>query len=396
MKSYGLLMWYKSKHQIKSLILILALIACLSFLFQAIFMNNANLTAVPIALVDEDQSASSKQVVSGILSKSVLNTSTMNFDTATEALNNHRVEAIVRIKTGFQKALVVGQYTELIDLIYLDRSTAAPALTDVLAGAVLREATVYNAISLVKRYDTSDAAAYEIEKKVRDSIAIQEYSLSIETAIQTPSLTDQKVAKIPFETQLPLRLTLGYVVFIAFLHAALQAAALSKELNSPAFQRLLVAGYPPMVYTITSVLLPAIGFSLLYGAILILFFYISGITSQTLLFMPVHLSLALALWFLMILTIALLFKGKASLYTFLLPIVVTTGLISGCFWPLDFINQSLLKPLSFLPSISIIRQLETYMIGQNPPVMPIQLLFILLFLGLVAVTIRVTILKGQR
>lgn len=397
MRAYFLLQVYHLKHQVKALILFTILLLSLSWLLQIIFVTNTSLTAVPIALVDSDQSPTSQRVVASILKKDILNTTQTGFEQSEDLLKNHKIEALVHIKPGFEKALMSGQYEKLIDMIYLDRSVSAPALTDILAGSVLKEACAYNAILLVQRYDDSDDALEAISQKVRTSIEKQEYSVPLETVTQLPTTAAKALSAVPFEDQLPIRLAIGYGLFSAFLIAALYATSLAKVIISPIGARQGISTHALWTYCLFAILFSNLGLTLIFGALTFYFYgfqrFVSAVIPAELL---VHFFMSLLLWQLIILILALFSKVKSGFYTFLMPTVVLIGLLSGYFWPLDFISQQVLKPLAFFPTIQLLAQYENLLLNQ--PIGPVSwvILFITLALILVLpmVTRPVTILKN--
>jgi hypothetical protein len=396
MKAYFLLHLYQLKHQLKALILFMILLLSLSWLLQIIFVSNSALTSVPIALVDADQSPTSQRVVASILKKDILNTTQTDFEYAYGLLKNHKIEALVHIKPGFEKALMSGQYEKLIDMIYLDRSVSAPALTDILAGSVLKEACAYNAILLVQRYDDSDDALEAISQKVRTSIEKQEYSVPLEMVTQLPQKTGSASTSVPFENQLPIRLAIGYSLFSAFLISALYATSLAKSIIGPVGSRLTISPHALWTFCLFALVLSTLGLTLFFGT---LTFYFYGFDRFVNLFMPiqllVHFLLSLLLWQFVILILALVSRVRSGFYTFLMPTVVLIGLLSGYFWPLDFISKQILKPLSFYPTIQLLNQYENLLLSQ--PVVPIHwsllTIILVLILLLPLVTKPVTILK---
>ncbi len=396
MKAYSLLAYYQLKHNLKALMLFLILLLCLSWVLQSVFISNAHLVSVPIALVDDDNTPTSQRVVASILKKTILNTQVTTLSTANVLLKNHRVEAIVSIKQGFEKGLMTGKTEKLVDLIYLDRSTSAPALTDVLAGSVLKEACAYNAILQVQRYDDSDEALEEVTRKVRLSIDKQEYRVPLEATVKLPSHPKGISAPIPFEDQLPRRLAIGYGLFAAFLCSAFYAVQIAQDALSPSSKRLRSSPYPLWTSVLFFLGAGAVALTLIFG---MLTFYFYGFANFKSIMVPLvmlaHFFSALLIWQGFILALALLTKARSSFNTLLMPLVILIGLLSGYFWPLDFISKNLLKPLKFLPTIQLLNQFENMLLGQSVTIIDpsVALISFCILLLSLLVTVRVTTLK---
>jgi hypothetical protein len=213
---------------------------------------------------------------------------------------------------------------------------------------------------------------------------------------QLPQKTGSASTSVPFENQLPIRLAIGYSLFSAFLISALYATSLAKSIIGPVGSRLTISPHALWTFCLFALVLSTLGLTLFFGT---LTFYFYGFDRFVNLFMPiqllVHFLLSLLLWQFVILILALVSRVRSGFYTFLMPTVVLIGLLSGYFWPLDFISKQILKPLSFYPTIQLLNQYENLLLSQ--PVVPIHwsllTIILVLILLLPLVTKPVTILK---
>lgn len=396
MQAYFRLTLYRLKHGLINLVLLLVLLLALAFVLKLVFIDNTQLKSVPIALIDMDKTPSSQRIMDQLHQKEILHIKPLTFEAALKALRNHEIEAVITLNQGLEAAFIKGDYQKTIDIIYLDRSTSAPALADVIAGGVLGEASVYHASLQVGRYDPSEDAQQEILKKVRDSIEQQAYHLPLETAVRSPLSASGSDAPLPFDNQLPVRLSIGYTLFAMLLISTFFALQLAKDIKSPIGNRLATSPQPLWLYIGYHLISGALGIVILFGGLSLALMALP----QSALGMPVllllgHTFVTVLTWLMACLALLVATGNKTSIQTLFIPTVILLGLVSGYFWPLDFISKQLLKAVSWLPSANLMVQFENILLSQIPGSLWSMSVFMPLCIAsiLLIVTLGVTTLK---
>lgn len=125
---------------IKQILFVVVLPIAFTFMFGKIFEQGHEDVAVPIALVDEDNTNFSKLVIDRLIDEQSqrIDLKVMKRDGAERLFLKNDLDSVFVIKEGFQKKLLNGDEEELIDVWITESSIANGIFQEVLAGEIMR------------------------------------------------------------------------------------------------------------------------------------------------------------------------------------------------------------------------------------------------------------------
>lgn len=107
---------------------------------------------IPVALVDQDHSNMSKQVLDRLRKTTEIQFLSMNEEQARKQLAKNKIDSIFVFPNGFQQEVEAGDYQGVIDLLTLPSSVATEAVREVVASEVTRLTTNVKAANEVRFY----------------------------------------------------------------------------------------------------------------------------------------------------------------------------------------------------------------------------------------------------
>ncbi|MED4013436.1 ABC transporter permease [Priestia aryabhattai] len=105
---------------------------------------------IPVALVDQDHSNMSKQVLDRLRKTTEIQFLSMNEEQARKQLAKNKIDSIFVFPNGFQQEVEAGNYQGVIDLLTLPSSVATEAVREVVASEVTRLTTNVKAANEVR------------------------------------------------------------------------------------------------------------------------------------------------------------------------------------------------------------------------------------------------------
>ncbi|MEW4265789.1 ABC transporter permease [Priestia megaterium] len=105
---------------------------------------------IPVALVDQDHSNMSKQVVNRLQKTTEIQFLSLNEEQARKQLAKNKIDSIFLFPNGFQQEVEAGNYQGVIDLLTLPSSVATEAVREVVASEVTRLTTNVKAANEVR------------------------------------------------------------------------------------------------------------------------------------------------------------------------------------------------------------------------------------------------------
>ncbi|MEH7358828.1 ABC transporter permease [Priestia megaterium] len=105
---------------------------------------------IPVALVDQDHSNMSKQVMDRLRKTTEIQFLSMNEEQARKQLAKNKIDSIFVFPNGFQQEVAAGNYQGVIDLLTLPSSVATEAVREVVASEVTRLTTNVKAANEVR------------------------------------------------------------------------------------------------------------------------------------------------------------------------------------------------------------------------------------------------------
>ena len=106
---------------------------------------------MPIALVDEDESFFSTKLVNNIKLQDAIYVIHTNMGESQNLLRDGRVEAIYYIPSGYEERIQNLEVIDLIEVYYLEGSTAGKVISDVIAGEMLYDISLLKTLEILER-----------------------------------------------------------------------------------------------------------------------------------------------------------------------------------------------------------------------------------------------------
>lgn len=316
--------------------------------FSWLFTDYDNVDSIPIGLIDEDQSFLSQQVFQALQENPSLNVYDVSFQQASKDLEYNRIEAIVTLKSGFEKGIENNDYKEIVRLTYLDKSVIAPALTDILVSDMLTYVTLYKSANLgityENRYDLENLYNKIVEEGQR-LVEDEHFEMSVITQVVTPEeaiVIDTNISKL-----LKYNTTIGYsLMILAFILMISQSHLLE---NRPIKSRLLQSGYKrSQVFLGDLISIIIIGSIITFVQVITLWIGLK-LTFVSTLIMTLALLAFVILLSLLIMLLTTFIKRKVVYQSMITPLLFVFGLIGGAFWSTELLAESFKKVAMISP-----------------------------------------------
>lgn len=129
---------------------------------------------LPIAVVDEDNSKLTDEIISKIAKNELLSVKKSDFETAKKMLLRDEIDGIFIFKKGFENNIKLGKTDNLVQVHYLQGNFIAPAITDIITSSFMYDIVTEKAKLIVE----------EITYK-KDSKKAQEFNSKFDEKVQT-------------------------------------------------------------------------------------------------------------------------------------------------------------------------------------------------------------------
>lgn len=328
--------FYKLKMMLSDKLLFAAmiLIPILIMVTAGYTLKNEKLDTIPVAVVDEDESAYSSLLMERLSKKEGLSLNTVDHETAQELLEDSQVEQVFIINKGFEESVKKGDSVGLIELISSSSSYSAGYTSEVVAGETIRMVTADMASNNV----TQQYESLGIEKgsgfrdevyAFADSLWEPEPLMTIDYKELKSGIVESVSQAVPSTSSTA---SAGLIVAFIMFYMLFAGGWLIEERLNGTIKRLAVGRGAVAASFFGSVLaLFAAGMLqiFIFSLVLRLFF---GIV----LFQAVSSYLVLASYLLAVIAISMLLssalKTQAQLQAGAPVLALLTGFAGGCFW----------------------------------------------------------------
>ena len=307
---------------------------------------------VPIALVDEDNSAYAKQVVNGFAKHQEIQVIQTDETKALSLVENYQAEAAFIIQKGFAEAVQRGDIEGIITLVKSPNSQSYDLIKDMLASEVMRlHMNVAAADWTLRLYKENHLyQGQQSDQELWQSVWDYADSLWEPQPMMTLDYQERRGAFAVTEEHIPISVltsvSTGMVIMFLMLMIMFHSSWIIEERNNATLKRLIsISGLLRKYYMASIIALFCLaGLQLLLMALLmkVLFgvhlFWGSwqGVILATYIFAVIALGMLLAS----------LFKTPVQMQAGAPAIALLTSIVGGCFW--SFIEPSKqLKELAF-------------------------------------------------
>ena len=328
-----------------------------TILMNSVFSQEGS--RIPIAVVDEDNTAFSKFVVDRIKENMALKVNIINQKTAEEMVSSNRLEVAFIISRGFEKKIKQGEYSDLIKMIKNPKSISAEMIGEGIASSAVKLFCASMASNkVVAEYSKLSKITFEEKNKLWNETWKQ-----IEQQWNQPEpIMKIDISRVNANTTKNIgsnidgsRIILGVISAFLMFFLLMGAWWLSEEERNGTIFRIKVSTISPLAIIAGNMLfLYVVGIiqSLLY---LLFFRLILNIS------IPVTFDLFVSLTSYIFLISAIVFILSAYFTPIQLGIIIPiislfTALAGGCFWDITMFDSviqkiSLLTPQGLLLKI---------------------------------------------
>ncbi|MCJ7687907.1 MAG: ABC transporter permease, partial [Clostridiaceae bacterium] len=123
----------------KKILITLSILAPLILLMfvATIFTKPSFFNKVPIAVIDEDNSVTSRRILEGLSHNNSLKCTVIKKADISKNLNDNFVQGIYILNSGLQENIEKQKFDKLVTVHYLPHNVFAPGITDVIASEIL-------------------------------------------------------------------------------------------------------------------------------------------------------------------------------------------------------------------------------------------------------------------
>lgn len=316
-----------------------------STFFSLIFTNYENVNRIPIAVIDNDLSEISINIISKLNQNESIRVVTTNLKEANKFIRNNRIEAIFVFKKNFGNKLKSSDYTESVELIYLDKSSIGPSLGDIVASDIMTDLAIYKAANTAVTYnDRYNLEAEDIYNKTvsigREFLNESIFEMHVNSIIQTPS--SEIVDNIDIDRILKINVTLGFSLVVLSFVILFSNGHIIESYNINTTKQLLCYGYKSHQLYLSNVLSIFITGSLVVLGQLIFFIIGLGIYNPKSILLILF-TLVLHVLFLanFVVLFTSILKSKLKYQSIIAPLVFLFGLLGGAFWSVEFLSKNI-------------------------------------------------------
>ncbi len=289
----------------------------LMILFSIIF-DEVKDTKIPISIIDHDQSEMSKNFVDALKKNTSIRVN--NEDPYTNLKNNH-IEGILIITEGFEEKIKATNYIEVLELVYLDKSVIAPAISDIIASEIMIPLMIHKANNKSKTYENSKDVLEIADKLVKEN----HFKMDIESTVKYPNkdVVEKNISDI-----LKNSVMYGYsIMILSFIIMFISSYIINNSIRNH-----LLITYSFFNIFISDLLSILIAGFLLF--LLILIYLKASIIAI----------IAILLHSIFISTLVLLIAyqtSKIRYQSITTPLLFILGVLGGAFWSIELLNENI-------------------------------------------------------
>lgn len=307
-----------------------------------VFKDFTGMQAVPIALIDQDDSQLSRDIGSALQEHSALQVVTEDWREARILLERSDIEAIFTIREGFAEEIMRGSYDEAIQLTFLDQNYIAVALGDILAREIMPHVTRYAAANRALALTGEDSAYDETLDKVAHLLTAEQFALKLHDQLVHPDQGKALSADAP--AVLPIRLTAGFSLIAAAFFISYGAVSFIRERTQHTLTRGRSAGLPVYWGWFAGQAVVAIAILVIQWPAYLRVVPAGQLFSPQVFFVLVSYGFAMA-GFTLLAGSAM--KNPVLCQSVIAPGIFFLGLVGGSFWSLEYIPRTM-KWISWL------------------------------------------------
>ena len=389
--------WYKLKMMLGDRLFFSVMIILPLFITIAAgyALRYEKLNMIPVAVVDEDKSGYSSQLLERIRSKEGLNVMEVERDGAVALLEGNKAEQVFIIKAGFEERVKKGDKKELIEIISSPSSYSSGFTSEVIAGEVIRLITGNMAAGWIA--DEYGKLGKTMDSSFKDEIVAYNDSLWEPRPPMTISYKEQQGDKINAveRSSLPAATATSTGVIVAFImfYILFSSGWLVEERTNGTLKRLAVGPRALFLSYAGSVL------ALLMAGMLqiILFSVIDRLLFNVELFPGPFSFLLFFAYMLAVISISLLLssvlKTQAQLQAAAPVLALMTGFAGGCFWNFVEMPERIRLLSMFTPQGWVLKGIKSLIADSSDLVSVMMPLMVLLLMALILLPSSYIIIK---
>lgn len=334
------IIYYKLKMMVSDKVFFAAMIIIPVFITLATgyALRHEKMGTIPLVIVNEDKTEDAGLLIKRLSEKKGLDIQLADKKEAAQKLKEKKVEMVFVIKKGFQKKLMSGDNTKIIDFIKTPGSYSADFTAEIAAGEVMRLYSNYLAANwIVKQYDKlglkkgnnlfNEVAHYTDSFWQPEPLMRMEY-------YEMNGEKDTRVEK--YNMPAATATSTGIIMVFIMMYIMFSSSWLIEERRNGTLKR-LVAGmnalFNSYIANIFVLFISGMAHILIFALVIRIIFGVE-------LFTGVMSYIVMSAYLLSVISISMLLssllKTPAQLQSTAPVLALMTGFIGGCFW--NFVN----------------------------------------------------------
>lgn len=340
----------------KPVLIILCILLPASFyLFSSQMINTGSNTGkIPIAVVDEDNSESSRKILKDLSSNKIISCSRADRNTALKGLENEKVQGVYIIKDNFEKNIEEGKEKGLIEVYCLRNNKLAPALTEILASEILpficsNTGAGYIENIYSERHLSTDGIRKSILGDTNNKLDSGSFSMKINLNVEDTASVNKNAAGNPLNIMDSQLVSGLYIIFVS-IFLVFSCSSLINERRKKLRDRIVAAGIEK---------------SKIFLGDLSAFIFIGSLPNIVPVILLLHSKNVSAYSIVCILLIGIIyifcisdiliffsvfFKNTIAFQSFIIMAVLFMGLVGGCFFSTELMPAGVKSLSAFLPA----------------------------------------------
>lgn len=318
-------------------------------LFSLIFISHDDVSKIPIAVIDEDQTELSSDTMMRLKDNDALKIMSTDIGEAHKLLNSNRIEGIFILKEGFDKGITSSSYEGIIKLIYLDSSPIGPALSDIIASDIMMPIAVYKAANqseifgkdygYTDMFDKTVAIGYKLINEAYFDMPIDSQVVMPKTLLEQ-DIDIQKILRV--------NTTIGYsLIVLSFVLMFINGHLIGQWQIK---RRLIVSGFKAYHFYIADTLsFIATGFLIMLLQIIVLIIGLRITNLNVVITLLYAMSLHVILLSQLVLLLTSLIQDKSKYQSIIAPLLFILGLVGGAFWSTEVLSKDIIQIVQLSP-----------------------------------------------
>lgn len=338
----------------KMLIILSILAPLISLMFvSTIFTRPSFFDKVPIAVIDEDNSVTSKRILDGLSHSSSLKCTVIKKTDINKNLNDNFVQGVYILNSGLEENLKKQKLDKLITVHYLPHNVFAPGITDIIASQLL-----YYVCGVKSAITGEEAISKNDDINVYDDIIMYNlnhindanFNLPLKIKSISPNTKKENAAMVKGDI-VSKQFALGMVIIFSTLFLLSGSATIMKTRSSGVYKRIKAAGVPYsylLLSDVISIILSGSFVVLLQFSFLYKVMDIQNVGSYGL----VIISCLIYMFCMSNLFVLLtrIFKSHITFQSIMPVFILIMGLLSGCLWSVELMPQKIIQLAHLMPT----------------------------------------------